>query len=860
MRCFGMGVLCAVALSVYAAPFQERQVVAPRGAWRMGREAAIALPGKTVSSADFDASAWLTANVPCTVLSTLVDHKVLPDPYFGLNNQKEKNLIPDLSNGNRDYYTAWFRTPFTLPDTFKGKTVWMRPEGINYRSEIWLNGSLVAVTAGMFARTPVDVTRFVKPGANVMAVKVFPVDHPGDTKPKRWGAPNGEWHNGGDGEIGRNVTMLMSAGWDFTFSDGVRDRNTGIWRDITFYATGDIRLDAPFVKTKLAKDFKQAELEIEVELNNASLGGRDGELAVAIDGTDIKLSRKVRLFRGERRVETFKATLPNPKLWWPRNKGPQNLYTASFTVNSGKNGLSDRIQTRFGVREVWSDQGGPGKARQFYVNGRKIFIRGTNWIPEAMLRTDDARMAVEVRLSAESGLNLLRLWGGGIVESDYFYQLCDEYGLLVWQEFWMTGDTRHPDDAGLYLQNVADSVKRIRMHPSLCHYVASNESTETAGTRELLMALDGTRSYQMQSECDGVHDGSPYVPVNPMRYYEDTASDRGSRVYGFNPEYGTCALPPAVILREFMDEKDLWPINKEAWRYREGGGFYGITSIHDAFVNEYGPSRSIDEYARKSQAVDALAHRGIWEVWNRARNRATGVLFWYNNSPLPQVAGHAWDWSLEPTASYFAQKNALEPLHAQFDYLSNTVSVASDIYTPTNLTVVAEVFDFNSKRIFSKKAPVAVPAETCVDCFTIPFPETVTPVHFIRLSLQDAGGEFASTFYWRSTSRYEGKKTVTGPCVAGFQSLESLPKSALALAVASGNGKLRATVENTGKNIAFMTRVQLLDEAKKPLRPTIYSDNDFCLMPGEKRTVEIEPPAGKRYTVQAKAWNTDVAR
>ncbi len=96
--------------------------------------------------------------------------------------------------------------------------------------------------------------------------------------------------------------------------------------------------------------------------------------------------------------------------------------------------------------------------------------------------------------------------------------------------------------------------------------------------------------------------------------------------------------------------------------------------------------------------------------------------------------------------------------------------------------------------------------------------------------------------------------------MAGFQSLENLPKSALALAVASGNGKLRATVENTGKNIAFMTRVQLLDEAKKPLRPTIYSDNDFCLMPGEKRTVAIEPPAGKRYTVQAKAWNTDVVR
>ena len=121
----------------------------------------------------------------------------------------------------------------------------------------------------------------------------------------------------------------------------------------------------------------------------------------------------------------------------------------------------------------------------------------------------------------------------------------------------MTGDTRHPHDKALYMSNVESTVKRIRNHPSLAYYVASNESTEMTGTPELLNQLDGTRGYQMQSECAGVHDGSPYKQVNPMQHYENTASPRGSRVDGFNPEYGAPTLPTVEILREMMDEKDL---------------------------------------------------------------------------------------------------------------------------------------------------------------------------------------------------------------------------------------------------------------------------------------------------------------
>ena len=850
--------------------------VVPREGWRMLNGAdALALAGEQVSVAGFDAAAWMPAKVPGTVLDNLVRNGKLPEPYWGLNNRKADGLIPDLGDGNRTYYTAWFRTEFDLPADWKGRGIWLRPEGINYRAEIWLNGKMVAFPSGMFACQTVDVSLFANPGArNALAVKVYPLDIPGDTRQWRTKGMM-EYANGGDGLIGRNVTMLMSIGWDFTFRDGIRDRNTGIWKDMVFFATGDVRLDAPFVRTKLSDDLKSAELDISVEAINSNCdrwlfrGKAKGTLEIEVEGTPLRFTQDVTLHRGERRELHFKGTLANPRLWWPVNKGRPELYTLVCRAKTAHG--EQVVRRRFGVREAYSDQSGKDGARQFWINKRRIFIRGTNWIPEAMLRTDDARMEAELRLTRQQGVNMVRLWGGGIVESDRFYDLCDEMGLLVWQEFFMTGDTAHPDDAALYLSCVSDQVKRIRHHASICHYVCSNESTEVDGIRELLERLDGTRSYMMQSECDGVHDGSPYFSLNPMRYYDDTASPRGSRVYGFNPEYGTAVLPTAECLREVLPEKDLWPINREAWAYRDGNNFYKSVTVHDDLVKCYGEATSLEDYCRRSQALDYHATRAIWEVWNRVRNeKGTGVLYWYNNVPLPKVVAYGWDYSLEPTPALFATQNALEPLHAQYDYLDDMVCLANDLTESRAVEVAAAVYDFNSRKVWEKSAPVTVPAERCVEVFKVEFPPLDKP-HFIRLSVREAGREIASTFYWRSPEKYEPTRegerprepktpdALTGPCTAGFESLSALPRTTLAVQTSDAAGTLRVTVANTGDKIAFLTRLALTGEDGKPLRPSFYSDNWFSLLPGESKTVAVSHPA-KPFKLSVSAWNAEAAR
>ena len=841
------------------------------GKWTMVKAGDEASVPEKISKAGYQSDRWQPAIVPGTVLNSLVANGVYPEPYYGLNNKIDQNIIPDLAQAGRDFYTYWFRTEFEVPQSYKGRVVWLNVEGINYRAEVWLNGHLATVMSGMFRPAVIDITEWANiGGTNALAIKVFPVDASGTTRKKTWGAAN-EFRNGGDGNIGLNVSMLMSVGWDFTFDDGIRDRNTGIWKSVSIFATGGVRMAHPFVVSRLNSTYDRAEETVSVEATNALMEGVKCEIEGEIVGTGITFSRQLNLFRGETRQVEFtpadfsQLVIDKPRLWWPVGKGPQNLYDLKLRVKI-KGEVSDSLTTRFGIREVISDQNTPDHSRQFYVNGHKFFVHGTNWIPEAMLRTSDARTYAELRYTRQSGINFIRMWGGGIAESDYFFQLCDEMGFLVWQEFWMTGDTKHPQDAQLYLSNVEATVKRLRNHPSLAYYVSSNESTEMPGAKDLILSLDPTRGYQMQSECDGVHDGSPYKQVNPMQNYENTASDRGSRIDGFNPEYGAPTIPIVESLREMMDEKDLWPINKEVWNYHDGGGFHLMTTMYTDLTNNYGKSTSIDEFAKKGQLLGAINAKSIWETWNYNKldhgdRYTSGLLFWYHNCPVDQVCGRMWDHSLEPTASLYHTQNALEPLHPQFDYLKNTVSVVNSRYEAAGgLRLKAEVYNLDSRLVWKNEATVDVAADGVAnDVLTIDFPDNLTQVHFIKLRLLDAKGrQVGDNFYWRSKDKYEGRTTLTGPCASGFETLADMPQAKVSSKIKQLSGKTyEVELRNTGRNIAFFLQLQLKDADGKNLKPCFMSDNFLTLMPGEKKTVSIDASAAPTLPTAfvLKGWN-----
>jgi mannosylglycoprotein endo-beta-mannosidase len=848
--------------------------------WKMKKASDVRVSGDVVSKVYYNTTNWLPAIVPGTVLNSLVCNKIYPEPYFGDNNRKSKKLIPDIAEVGREFYHYWFRTEFKIPKTFTGKHIWLKFHGINYRCEIWVNGKMLGTMAGMFSTQSYDITSVADlSNKNVIAVNVLPVDFPGTTKLKddRPGAV-GENHNGGDGMIGKNVTMLMSVGWDFTANDGIRDRNTGIWRDVELFASGDVLLENPFVQTKLLlPDTTVSKQTISVDIVNTTNKKKSGLLKGFIVENKTRFEKKVDLDPNERKTVLFtpnefrQLQLKNPKLWWPINKGKHNLYTLELKFIGEAKSVSHQVTAKFGIREITSDQNTPDKSRRFLVNGHPIFIRGTNWVPEAMLRNSEKRTYAELRYTHQAGINLIRLWGGGIAESDYFFKLCDEYGILVWNEFWMTGDTEYPADTLLYFKNVEGTVKRIRNHPSLAYYVSSNESTEMPGASAKFHQLDSTRGYQMESECCGVHDGSPYKYENPMQYFENTASKRGSRIYGFNPEYGTPCLPVYESLKEMMNKKDLWPINDSVWNYLDGGGFHQVTTKYKDAVNQFGESKSIEEFSRKAQFVGAMNYRAIWEVWNYNKFNygdrwASGFLFWYHNSPLPQVAARMYDYSLEPTAALYYSQNGLAPLHPQFDYLKNTISVYNDYRIPfNNYCVSAIVYDLNSRPVLTLNSRINIPADGVVnDAIKIEFPANISQVHFIKLLLKDPKGKVvADAFYWRSNNKYNGAWTLTGPAVSGFQEINRLPKVNLDMIskqnIIAGKILLDVTITNPAKSISFFTQLKVIDEKGKTIKPVYYTDNFFSILPGERKMITIEIPPnqfpGKKIKLVLDGWN-----
>jgi hypothetical protein len=226
-----------------------------------------------------------------------------------------------------------------------------------------------------------------------------------------------------------------------------------------------------------------------------------------------------------------------------------------------------------------------------------------------------------------------------------------------------------------------------------------------------------------------------------------------------------------------------------------------------------------------------------------------------------------WDWSLEPTASLYHTARSLEPLHAQFDYLKNTVSVVNDYYKDFyNYTVSAEVYDLKSKKVYERSAKVDLPSDGVVnDVFTIQFPEAVTQVHFIQLRLKDEKGEeVSSNFYWRSNDRYLGKGTLTGPASSGFEDLSKLNPAKLTVDYQtredSGKRFVDVKLKNVSASIAFFNQLQLLDSESKPIRPSFYTDNFFSLLPGETKSVTIETERknwkkGGAPVLVVKGWN-----
>jgi hypothetical protein len=848
----------------------------------------------------FDRSDWFKVTVPTTVQAALLKLGEIPDPHFGSNTIDELEKFGEPKSSPWSYRHTrieqqdwFFAREFVVPEAWKGRPVRLHFDGIDYAGSVYLNGSPLGYHEGMFGGPTREVSKLLNFGKpNLLVVRI-------DRAPNHWS--------------GR---LKGAAGWGWHYGHLI---SMGIWRDVTLEALPALEVTDPYVVTRKI-DGDQAELEVEY----AVINGTDEPVEVEVDGlvkganfTDSSptaFRNLVRAWPGKSRWKT-KLVLPEARLWWPMNYGAQNLYHLQLTPRmaagpqKGESGATR--QTRFGIRtiEMLPAKGALPEYHyrwQFVVNGRPMFIKGANWCwSDPMLKCDPAKYERLLELVRRSGVQLLRAWGGGIIETDTFYDKCDEKGIMVYQEFPFNWGP--PDFPGTNPQMVDDQVsrvvKRLRNHPSLIMWGGGNENVKkepNSNDEGLFLVgrrcrqLDPSRPFRRTSPWGGsshpwtVFHGAGGAPGKPMEYYHSFHTP-------FLGEYGLPSMPNLSSCLKFLapDELDRWPMDDSRKALiQHMHQFSSFDPIKVLRYADYGAVKDWPTYIEYSQMA-----QGDWLRFAAEGQRAhsgedkTGFTFYKFTDLFP---GHSWavvDYYGSPKLAYFRAKQTLQPRCAfavapKFDWADGekfqaAVHVANDtIETMPGGKVTATIYgsdlnevwtkDFNFGSIGPDERRELGAVETVIN-------PAVSKPFLLAVAMRDNQGKLISDrWYWynyrqktaavQELEKLEARKFTPEKIKEAYKAyaelppsrLHALPRTNLAAVARSEGGKNVLSIRNTGDRVAFNVLIENFPDGYTDF----LDDNSFSLRPGEERLVGYELGEGMKLpdTVRVRAWNADAIR
>ncbi len=857
-----------------------------RESWAIQSSADVHETGDAISTPGFKPRDWYPATLPSTVLSALVKNRIYPDPYVGMNLRSIPGtsypIFSDFSEllmppGSPFLRSWWFRTDFQLAADYRGKTLWLNFDGINYRANVWMNGREIASAdklVGTWRLFNLDISAVARPGeTNSLAIEVFP-PQPHDLA----------------------ITLV-------DWAPMPPDKEMGIWRDVHIDTTGPVALRFPAVFTKLnlpATDL--AELTLRVDLQNSSDHAIGGTLKGKIE--NIEFSQPVQLGPNETKLVRFtpenfsQLKLKNPRLWWPAQVGPQNLYPLDLQFETGGK-VSDSSHIQFGVRQVTSEIDDKGH-RVYRINGKNILIRGAGYSFDLLLRSSPERQLAELTYVRDLNLNAIRLEGK--LENDHFLELCDRMGILVmagwcccdqWEK-WGDWDTENEVVAAASLR---DQIRRLERHPAVFTWLNGSDfppppKVETVYLQILkdadwpnptVSSASGRSTLVGQS---GVKMTGPYEYVAPAFWYLDT---KYGGAFGFNTETSPGpAIPPIETLRLMLPEDHLWPPNS-LWEYHAGGMSDTLGVFTEALNERYGPSNSAEEFSRKAQMQAYEAHRAMMEAYGRNKYSSTGVIQWMLNNAWPSMIWHLYDWYLRPGGSYFGVKRACEPLHVQYSYDDRSIVVVNSYYKNfSGLRVAAKVYNLDMTEKFSHEVTLDAAPDSSVRAFVLPDLDGLSPTYFVSLRLESSGDLISRNFYWLSTKaetldwersdrdesgQYEISTWTPTKTFADYTALNTLPEVDLAVTAQSARGPAESsttvTLHNLSSTLAFGIRLKVVRPpsghvSRYVLRddevlPILWQDNYFSLLPGETRQISASYKSeGLDRTsplVEVQGWN-----
>ncbi len=818
--------------------------------WQIQSTAKAQQSGSEVSSAGFSTRGWYPVSGRATVMAGLLENGKYENVFYSDNLRAVEE--PDAS-GNVFVIPWWYRTEFTVGKAESIRTL-LRINGVIASAEVWLNGHLIEPTpvAGAYPVHKLDVTRWVHPGSNTLALRVHPAD----------------------------PRTSLSIGW-VDWNPTPPDNNMGPWRGVDIVRTGPVELRFPHVTSTLSlPDLARAALAVKVEARNLDTSAHDATITGVVAG--VSLRRTIHLAAGQMQTVSFSPQsdpgldLKHPQVWWPIGMGPHPLYHLEMTA-AVDDATSDRVSATFGIRNV-SSRLTPQGYRQFVINGKPVMIRGAGWAPDLFLREGPKRMEAEFSYIQNLGLNSIR--SEGKLEDAYFYDLADRNGIMIlagweccdkWEAWAKTGS--EPWDAAdekLAAASMASEARLLRNHPSVVGFLIGSDNApppaiaklyvDTLRAEEWPLPIIAAAADQAAAGtgASGMKMAGPYAWVPPVYWY----ANKLGGAFGFDSEVSAGAsIPPLEDLTRMLSPQEL----EALWKYPQVRQYHAaaawspfarIEPFDTALEKRYGAARSLADYVAKSQLENYDNVRAQFEAFNAhmdAAQPSTGVIYWMLNNAWPSLHWHLYDYFLNPAGAYFGAKVANEPVHIQYSYDTHAIMLVNHTLTREHgLRAMIRVRNLDGSVPYERRLEDIDLAENAArQLLTLPALAGLSRTYFIELELAAADGKpISRNVYWLSTQGDELDWAHSNWYLTPVTQYADLtPLQTLPAATSEVRATMRhegaelitlvtLTVPSSSRAVALFQHVSIKRSAGgEPMLPVLWSDNDITLWPGESLTL-----------------------
>ncbi len=795
---------------------------------------------------------WYPATVPGVVHTDLLQNKIIEDPFFRLNERGLQWIDKE----------DWiYETRFSLSsDMMQKENMDLIFEGLDTYADVYLNDECILKADNMFRRWSLPVKQYIKEGDNVLKIyfhSPIKIDVPKwDALPYHYPATNDQSENGG--VLDKKISVFArKAGYHYGWDWGPRLVTSGIWRPVYIKAWSDSRINDVFMEQKQV-DANKAVIAGHVELNtDKDING--ATVTVTDEATGKVLGKQqTDLKKGLNQV-TVNFVLTKPKLWWSNGLGEPHLYRFRTDVTANKEILDSKTE-KVGIRSLKVVHQPDKDGHTFYIelNGRPVFAKGANYIPcdNFLPRVTPDIYKKTILDAANANMNMLRVWGGGTYEDNLFYDLCDEHGIMIWQDF-MFACSMYPAEGALLesiRQEAIDNVRRLRNHACIALWCGNNECQDAwlgwgwkpqieKQSKEYADKIGA--QYQQQYHVtlpEVVKEYAPetfYWPSSPFAFEgEMSGSTDGDRHYWsvwhgkvpisdynkeksrFFSEYGFQSFPEFESVKRYAPNPEDWDIRSEVMMSHQRGGDHANGLIETYLLNEYKTPRDFQSFLYMNHVLQGDAIKTAIEAHRRQMPYNMGTLFWQHNDCWPVASWASRDYYGRWKAQHYYARKAFEDILISPIVEGDDLKVygVSDRIKGASGKLQVQVCRFDGEIIHHWSKPIQVSGNASQVYFSAPLVEVLKDTEkgevYVRVTYADKSGKVYDNNYY-----------------LGKQKEMNYPKVNLTTEVQPIEGGYEVTVSSD--KFARAVFLSIADNE------SLYSDNYFDVQPNGSVKVQV---------------------